>query len=182
MFAQELQKKLPTGGKKEQTVRGFSLKKLGIDNSKILPIHERKIAILVQLTSILPKSNEPPSSLLMTEVNFLITALKKINTFSLQVIQDLEQLLSSIETLVKSVPLTVKQRARAAQFPRELVVKGKLEVPMQLQKDYWQKCLKCGQLQFGSKEDNISCVKCDTLFSGSLLQQKLSFKNQCAAS
>ena len=163
-------KQIPRGGKKKQKSGGFSRKQLGLDNSKILPIHERKITVLVWLTSILPKSNEPPSSLLMTEVNFLITALKKTNTFSLQVIQDFEQLLSSIDALVKSVPLTAKQLVRDAEFPREFLAKGKLELPLQLLKDHWRKCLKCGNLQFGSKDNIISCDKCDTWFSGLLMQ------------
>jgi hypothetical protein len=176
MFAKELLKTMPRKSKKEQKSGGFSHKQLGLDNSKILPIHERKITVLVRLTSILPKSNEPPSSLLMAEVNFLIAALKKTNTFSLQVIQDFEQLLSSIDALVKSVPLTAKQMARAAQFPREFLVKGKLELPLQLLKDYWRKCLKCGNLQFGSKDNIILCDNCDTSFSGLLMQQDLLFK------
>jgi hypothetical protein len=129
---------------------GYENDQLDLDNSVLLPLFTRKSAVVFQLASILPKSNEPASPLLMTKVNFLVSMLDETSSFSLQEIEDFEQLLSSIETLVKSRPLTAKQVACAAEFPKELQFKGKLRVPMQLLKNYWQKCLNCGNLQFGS--------------------------------
>lgn len=146
-------------------------------NSKHLPLYMRKIAVVVHLTSILPKSNESPSRALMTEVNFLISMLKKTNSFSLQEIQDFEKLLSSINKLVKSVKPTAKQLAAAAKFPRELLVTGKLGVPMQPLKDYWQKCLNCGNLQFGTRKKDAACGKCAAMFNhGEIVFSKSSLK------
>jgi len=145
----------------------------------LLHLLSKKIVVLVRLATLFSKADKQLSKSveLVRQVDFLVSVLRGITTFSQQHVVDLEHLLVSISDHIDANSSASANGKQTMAFHlRSFMNKDKvdLSLPLQQLKTHWQMCMSCGKLMFGLKAEHTKCIQeiCDALLERPLFAVK----------
>jgi hypothetical protein len=142
----------------------------------LLHLLAKKIAVLVRLATLFSKAKQLSKSVeLVKQIDFLVSVLRGITTFSQQHVVDLEHLLVSIADHIASNNASAMISAQSFSFYYSAYMNtDNMSLPLQQLKTHWQMCMSCGKLMFGLKAEHTKCVReiCDDLLERPLFAVK----------
>jgi hypothetical protein len=144
----------------------------------LLHLLSKKIAVLVRLATLFSKAKQlSKSAELVRQIDFLVSVLRGITTFSQQHVVDLEHLLVSISDHIDANSSASANGKQTMAFHlRSFMNKDRVDMslPLQQLKTHWQMCMSCGKLMFGLKAEHTKCIQetCDDLLERPLFAVK----------
>jgi hypothetical protein len=131
----------------------------------LLHLLSKKIAVLVLLARLFARFKQISKSVdveLVKQIDFLVSVLRGITTFSQQHIVDFVQLLKAIADHVTANHASACE-VQLFEFSGYLADRVIMSVPLQQLKTHWQMCMTCGKLMFGFKVEHTKCdqKECD---------------------
>jgi hypothetical protein len=173
-FIDELQKM--TSSQDEPKQRHQRKKRPDRGVTGLLHLLSKKIAVLGRLATLFSKANKQLSKSveLVKQIDFLVSVLRGITTFSQQHVVDLEHLLVSIADHIASNNASAISAQSFSFYYSAYMKRDDMSLPLQQLKTHWQMCMSCGKLMFGLKAEHTKCVReiCDDLLERPLFAVK----------